>query len=273
MLTRVEVRSVQGTLLSLPLQDVSGGFVLEEIEGLDPGKAVLVSSSFALLDGQQYQSARREPRNIKFRISFEPDYEAFSVMVLRNQLYQFFMPKTAIIMTFYMNTGANFTINGVVESFETSLFSKEPVVDISVMCFDPNFYDPDLVSISGNSTDTPAEILVPYDGSIDTGMVFKINVNRSLSDFSIYHRGPDDTISTLQFTAPLLAGDGLKIDTSVGSKEVTLTRAFTESSILYGMTAQSVWLRLYPGDNYIRFYAVGAAIPFTMEYYTKYGGL
>jgi hypothetical protein len=35
----------------------------------------------------------------------------------------------------------------------------------------------------------------------------------------------------------------------------------------------STWINFFPGTNYIRVYADGAAIPFTIEYTTKLGGL
>ena len=60
MLTRVEVRNDHGNLLNLSLQEILGGFIVEEIQGLDPVAATIVSSSFAQLDGEQYQSSRRE---------------------------------------------------------------------------------------------------------------------------------------------------------------------------------------------------------------------
>jgi hypothetical protein len=55
MLTGVEVRTIQDNLLALSLDDPSSGFIIEEIEGLDPVKASVVSSSFATMDGEQYQ--------------------------------------------------------------------------------------------------------------------------------------------------------------------------------------------------------------------------
>ena len=68
MLKRVEVVTPQGAVLDLPLGDISSSLQIESIEGLDPVKATIASSSFAQLDGAQYQSSRRETRDIKLRI-------------------------------------------------------------------------------------------------------------------------------------------------------------------------------------------------------------
>lgn len=102
MLERIEVISNQGALLNLPLEDLDHGFLLENVEGLDPVKATITSSSFAQLDGSQYQSSRREERNIKLTISLVPDFSANeSVRDLRRRLYAYFMSKAAVDLRFY----------------------------------------------------------------------------------------------------------------------------------------------------------------------------
>ena len=273
MLTLVEVRTSHGDLLGMPLGDVSNGFSVEEIEGLDPVKATLVSSSFAKMDGEQYQSSRRETRNIKLKLGLEPDYLTNSVRDLRKRLYLFFMPKSLVNLKFYMSSGLIVDIVGRVESFETPLFAKEPAVDISIVCFDPDFISPTLGSLSGMSTATMTETLIQYDGTVESGISMVMPVNRTLSALTIYHRPSDGTLRLLDFSAPLVAGDSLKINTVAGNKSVTRTRTGTLSSVLYGVSPQSSWIELLPGDNYIRVYAVGAEIPFTIEYKNRYGGL
>lgn len=276
MLVRVEVRTSQGTLLVLPLDDVSDGLALENIDGLDPVKATLVSSSFAGADGQQYHSSRRESRNLKFTIGLEADYVATSVRDLRKRLYSFFMPKTQVSLRFVMDDGLYVDIAGRIESFDTPLFSQQPAVDISLMCFDPDFIDPiqkQLLDQMSVATDEEILIEYPIEGTVETGAVFTIRPNRPVGAFTFYHRPPDGTIRTLDFQVPLVAGDVLQISTVTGAKGVTLTRGNTISSALYGVSPQSNWLELQPGDNHLRLYLEGAPIPFDLTYYTRYGGL
>lgn len=273
MLTKVEVRNSQGTLLTLPLEDVSGGFIVDDIEGLDPVKATLVSSSFAQVDGEQYQSSRRETRNIKIVLNLEPDYVITTVWDLRTRLYNFFMPKSEVKLRFYISNGLTVDILGRVESFVAPLFTKDPQATISIICFDPDFIDLIPVNLSGLSTASSTEILVPYTGTVETGFQFVLNVNRVLGEFSIYHRLPDGTLRTLDFSSPLVAGDVLTISTVSGAKGATLVRASTSSSLLYGIATPPQWLELVNGNNYIRVYAVGAGIPFSIGYAPRYGGL
>lgn len=275
MLTKVEVRTSQGGLLSLPLEDIISGLIVENIDGLDPVKATLVSSSFAGLDGEQYQSARRETRNIKIRVALEPDYSTESVQDLRRRVYSYFMPKSEVSLRFYMtNAPATVDIVGRVESCETALFSQEPAIDISIICYDPDFFDPTVVTLSGNTVSTATETLVDYKGSVESGIRFTLNVNRTLSAFTIYHRLPNDELRILDFAASLLSGDLVQISTIVGDKGATLTRSGTTSSILYAISPQSNWTEFAPGgDNFIQVYATGAAIPYSIDYINKYGGL
>lgn len=277
MLYLVEVRNSHGDLLSLPLGDISQGFSVKDIGGLDPVKSSFTSSSFAEVDGEEFESSRRDKRNITMKLGLEADFVTTTVKSLRNRLYAFFMPDTPIELRFYDDDDSIVYINGHVESCEAPLFTDEPEADISVICFDPDFVDTEIVTISNNTTavttgDT-GNTLVHYTGSIKTGLIFALDVNRAVPEFTIYHQPPDDTLRQLDFAAPLSAGDVLTINTIVGAKGATLTRAGSDSSLLYGVSPQSSWITLMPGDNYIRAYALGAPVPFTLQYTNLYGGL
>ncbi|AXQ61263.1 minor tail protein [Streptomyces phage LibertyBell] len=279
MLTKVEARTRQGDLLSLPLEDDTSGYLVLPIDGLGPVKATLVSSSFAQQDGEQYHSSRRETRNIKLKLELNPDPATETVRILRRNLYNFFMPKSEVTLRFYDEEDGEVleaNITGRVESCEPDLFAQEPTVDISILCFDPDFVElaPEVISGSTTSGTTPMEI--SYVGTVETGIELTLNINRSLAGFTVYHVPPNDSIRTMDFAnVPLVAGDVLKISTVSGAKGATLTRAGVTSSVLYGISPQSAWIELVPGVNTIRVYhgSTGADIPLAIEYVNKYGGL
>lgn len=271
MLSRVEVRTAQGDLLSLTLEDSSNGLVVQEITGLDPVDAVLVSSSFAGSDGEQYFSARRDKRNIILTLGLDP--LDGNVRGLRRTLYNFFMPKSVVSLTWVDDDTTSLVIEGRIEKFETALFSQTPVVSISVLCFDPDFYDPIPVDVTGMLTSDTVAHSVTYAGTVETGVTFTMNVNRSLPEFTIYHKPPNDDMRTLDFSYPLLSGDVLTISTTPGSKGATLLRAGNLSSVLYAISPQSNWLSIEPGVNTLLVQADGAGVPLTFEYVNKYGGL
>ncbi len=216
MLIRVEAYNSQGTVLNLPLGDVSSGIFVKEIEGLDPVKANLASSSFANKDGEQYHAARREARNLKFKLNLRTDNASATVQSLRSYLYSFFMPKSEVLFRFHMTDGFYVDILGRVETCEAPLFVKEPAVDISILCFDPDFYSPTPVIVNASTSNAGyVEILIPYAGTVESGYKFTLNANRSVSEyFDIHHRGPDNVISVLTYTvSPTInSGESLEID-------------------------------------------------------------
>lgn len=273
MLNLVEARNSQGALLKMPLEDTSGGLVVEEIEGLGPVEATISSSSFANLDGEYYQNARREPREITFRFSLDPNYAEDTVADLRRRLYNWFMPKSAVELIFHMSDLVPVNTEGRTKSMETVLFDKDPQISVVVRCFDPDFLDLTARVLEGTTTELADEIVHEYPGTIDTGVLYTLTVDRDVSEFTIYHRGPDGVTRSMDFASPLLAGDVLEISTVPGDKHVTRIRDGVRTSVLYGLSPQSDWTKLRPGTNYLRFYAVGAPMPFSMTYNARYGGL
>lgn len=274
MLTRIEVRTRQGTMLNLPLEDVDNGLIVDEIEGLDPVKATLVSSSSAQADGEQYHSSKREKRNLKLKLALEPDYITTSVKSLRQRLYTFLMPKTESTLRFHDSDGTYVDIQARVEDFKSPLFTKDPQVDISLIAFDPDFIDPNPVTKSGMSTPVvDAFTEIDYKGSVNAGILFKLSVNRDISSFVLVQQAPDQTTRELEFVATLLANDVVTISTIPGAKGATLTRANNVTSILNGVSPQSNWIALEQGINKFRVAIAGTGIPWEVQYVTRYGGL
>lgn len=273
MLNKVDITTRRGTVLSLQMHENNGGYQVADIDGLDPVTASLVSTSFAGMDGEQFHSARRGPRNIKIKLDMEPDFVTDTYTTLRKRLYSYFMPKSQISLRFHLTTGLYLDISAVVEELSAPMFDQDPNVDISLMCFQPDFIDPRLVEVNSVTVETSSVLSIDYPGTVEAGMVLTLNVNRSLSSFSIYNTGEDGVLTQLDFSAPLIAGDQLVISSLRGAKGITLTRSGVSSSYLYGRSTQSGWIEFSEGINQFRVYAPGAAIPYEMEYLVRYGGL
>lgn len=276
MLSKIEVINRKGASLMMPFEDFENGFGVTEIEGLDPVKATLVSSGFAGRDGALYHSSKRESRNLVLHIDLIPDFDETTAKSLRNQLYAFLMPKSEVTLRFHEALGSYTEIKGRVESFESPLFTPEPQVTISLLCFDPDFIDPNPFTKSGvtvASTDLTKTALT-YLGSVEAGFVFTLNLDRSSNGFSIMQETPSGDTYALDFAASLLAGDKLVISTISGSRGASLTRGGNLTSILWGVSPQAKWLELEgPGDNLLRVSAAAAGIPWTIQYVNRYGGL
>jgi hypothetical protein len=274
MLNSLEVTTRQGNLLSLPLEEINNGLVVEEIEGLDPVRAILVSSSFAGLDGEQYQSSRREKREIKITLGIDPDETLEEVSDVRRRVYAYFMPKAEVNLKFFFDNDASpVQINGRVESCETPLWAAEPTVIVNIQCFDPDFFDPTEVVVSEETTSGSDEFTIDYDGTVASGLQFIFSADRDIDDFTIYHNPPNETLRTMEFAAPLLDGDVVTINTVAGQKYATLNRLSVDSSIMFGISPQSSWIEMEPGANIFRVYATGDPVPFQIKYFNRYGGL
>lgn len=274
MLTLVEVRTDNGGLLQLPLGEISEGFIIEDITGLDPVKATLVTSSFASLDGVQFQSSRREARNIVVTLELQPDLNSGSVQALRSRLYEFFMPEAKVNLRFILSEGLSVDIVGRVESFDSPRFTAEPKAVISLLCFLPDFFDATPVVLEDITSAGSGILIVDYEGTVDTGVVFTLYPDRDISAVTLYQSRKDSDAASLSYVGALLAGDVLTISTVPSKKGAWLKRGSDpEISVLNGVSPFSYWITLMPGENILKASVEGVGVPYTIEYTTKYGGL
>lgn len=278
MLDSIDVLGAQGDLLTLTLENPNAGLIVERIDGLGPVKATLVSSGFAQLDGEYYQASRREKRTISMRLKLDPDYGAdISVYDLRRELYKYFMTKHETKLTFHNSEDTGMVpveIVGRVESMEPDFFAKEPTVDISIVCFDPDFKAVDGTSFVAPFPDTPAEITHVYPGSIETGFWISILVEY-ISELVIEIEDPNENVKSMVFSvpSPFDSGDTVVVDTKQGAKKVTWQSGTTVSSLLYALSPESTWLELLPGENIMRVLGDGLPLRYQIIYNARYGGL
>lgn len=274
---KVEVTNSQGNLLILTLDDISNGYVVEEIDGLDPVKATIVSSDFATMDGQQYQASSRDTRNITIKLGYAPNFTVDqTIRELRSGLYQFFMPKSEITLTFYMADGLVVHTVGRVESCGAPLFSQEPQMDISVICFDPDFIENNTVEIHSTFTTTDTSPhLVQVNGTVNTGLtLLTFTAPKVLSEFTIYHTTPSGEVRTMLISAPLILNDVVKLCTIKGSKSITKTSSGVTTSMMWAVSPQSTWVLLEPGANTLYLNAsLTTPAPVLVDYNNRYGGL
>lgn len=273
MLNKVEITNSRGGVLSLPMQEDDGFYQIASIEGLEPVKASLVSTSYAGADGENFQSAKLPARNVKFQIDLDPDFNPKTYTDLRRDLYTFFMPKSQITMRFYLTSGLYLDIIGIIEEFSSPLFQEDPTVDISIMCYQPDFIDARMITVEGVTVSSLINTEIDYPGTVQTGTVLTLHVNRSVSEFSIYSSDEGGNLHQLDFTGALISGDKLVVSSLRGNKGITLTRATVSSSFLYGRSPQSSWIEFMQGLNQFRVYAAGDPIPYDLEYMVRYGGL
>jgi hypothetical protein len=275
VLTEVDVTNVRSDTLQLPLLSAAGGFAVRDIQGLDPVNAAVTTSSMAQLDGAQYQNARRDMRNITMKLGLTPNFVDTTVDSLRQTLYDYFMPKSNIGLTFWKDGSVYAVCSGMVEDFQNTMFSADPEVDISIICFDPDFYAPSVTNTSFTTVSTTDTTTFNYPGSSDAGLIFTLNVNRALlSSFTVFNTTPDNVLTSFEMTGAFVSGDVITINSIPGQKSATLTRAgITTSALSMVDPTNSGWPVFQRGVNLFRAFASGAAVPCSVAYTTKYGGL
>lgn len=274
MLTKVDITNVRGNVLTIPLVDDDiSPYLISDIDGLQPVDATLTALSYAGMDGEVFQAAKRAARNIVMKVDLDPDFVDDTYTSLRQNLYRFFNPKSVITMRFYQDTGLYVDIQGIVEKFPTTLFDQKPTVSISIMCYNPDFTDPRIVQLAGHTVADTTNTNIDYPGSVETGIVLTLNVNRPVADFTIYNVDEGGNIQQFDFTGSLIADDVLVVSTLPGTKGITLTRAGVSSSYLYGRSSQSSWIQLFEGMNHFRVYTSAEPVPYVLEYVVRYGGL
>lgn len=273
MLVKIDATTRRGNALSFEVFENDSGFQIAEIEGIEPVKANLVATSFAGMDGEQFQSATRGPRNIKIKLELEPDFVTDTYYSLRQELYKVFMPKATIALRFHLSSGLYLDIDAVVEEITPEFSSVDVPIDISLMCYKPDFVDPRRVVLPGMTVATTETMHIDYPGNVEAGTVITLNVNRTIGDFSISNTNEEGFTSKLDFSYPLIAGDVLVISSLKGNKGISLTRSGVQKSLLYGRSSQSGWIEFIQGINQFKIYALGDPIPYQLEYLVRYGGL
>ena len=273
MLNKVDIQNRHGEILSLPIFGEETKYPVRSITGLDPVDADFTTAGYAGVDGEKYQSSRRGKRNPIITVGLEPLLPSESVDSIRTDLYNFLITKSEIGMRFYKTDGSTFTAVGRVESFESDRFVKTPTASISILCFDPDFYDDEITTFNGLTTNSALESSITYEGTTPTGFVFEMTATRSISEVVLYTKPTVNQTLSMRYVAALQNGDILKISTVTDDKFATINRGGVEQNAMYGVSPYSVWPDLSPGLNKISVFVTGASIAYSVKYRSKFGGI
>ena len=275
MITTVRIAN-SSSYMQVALADPSDGYLIKDISGLEPGKATMVSTTFANAPGAQYQTSRREVRNIVFTVGLR-SRAGLSVDALRSKLYSYFMPQSAVTLTFYTTNLEPVKIDGIVESFEYTRFTKDPQATISVLCYDPDFLA--LNSVSTTFTVGATGTTINYIGTVNTGLAVKLNLatTTGVATTVTLTNTRSDGVQKLNFihyaSLPTGAGSYLLIDTNRFKKAVTMQNRSVVSSALAYVQPFSDWVQLKPGANKLATTFARSGTVVTYTYTNRYGGI
>lgn len=273
MLTKIEVYTERGDMLSLPLMDSRGGYEVKDVDGIGPNKATVVSTPLADVDGDEFQSVQGESRNIRIKLGYTRSHSD-TVGQRRAKLYRYLLPKNKVTLRLYTDEYPVVEIAGVVESFDAVLFSQDPESIISIVCHRPAFVSTEVKFIESATVSGANGMEIDYEGSLETGIFLRLMPNRAISSFYMYRDFANGVGTRLDFIAPLAAGETLELVTTPLQKQAQVqVPNQPRRQVFYGVSSSSDWIQLYPGRNLFRIYVVGAPIPYTIAYNERFGGL
>lgn len=281
MLTKIEVLGVDPspTLLSLPVSGALGTdpIQMQGADGLGPVKADISTQSYAGIDGAAYGGSSIGFRNIVLKLGLVPNWKDNTMESLRQLLYTYFMPKTNVRLRFTSTHLPVCAIFGYVESMEPDMFSKDPQINVSIICPEPDFVAVDSTVVDG--VVDAGQVDVDYVGTRPTGgdLVIRNSGASYTGGLSVIL----ETVSQRVFfiTALTLDNNGYVYVGSVpGSKEVLRegsSPAFETNLLPAVHLDQNDWPTLLKGLNKMSVISSAPPKPLDWEftYFARFGGL
>lgn len=276
MLTKVTIYGPSAAVspLILPLANIPDTdlFEIRNIDGLEPVKAAISTSQFAVVDGEFFSGSSVGKRNIVLTLGLRADWVDWTPANLRRKLDSYFMPKSNVTLIFEGDEQAPVVISGYVESNEPSIFSKDPENVVSIICPDPAFVTVDPIEIVGDST-TP--VTIDYQGTVESGIYLEIT-KASGSD-------PSDILVSLsggtkQFKINAALPSTKKrelssVDRNKYVQDVVLSSGVVTSLLTYVDETLREWPKLQPGQQDFSVVGDTGVQNWTLTYYERYGSL
>lgn len=282
MLTKVELYSTQPGVAMLPLNfvDVDRDQIqLRDIEGLGPVKADILSTPYAD-DGELYQGSSKGKRNIVFKFGLNPVGTDQRMSTLRHMLYKYFQTQSRVALGFVSDDMPTVDISGYVESFDPNIFSKDPEIQVSVICPRPDFVSRDLTTRTGTIYPTTT-MDIEYAGTVETGFEMSLDMRSVLNGvIDVYDIRLARSGETHQRFYTALHGSSSSwyyyLSTLKGLKRAEYRPEGL--NVIKHMASWAVWPLLRPGTNVLTTSldnnpSDGTTRNWTMTYRNRYGGL
>lgn len=235
-------------------------YTVFKIDGLDPVKASINTSSNATTDGSTINSTRIPERNIVIYLKVEGSGAN------RIKLYSIFPTEEDV--TLYLKTPErDVYIVGKVEDVSCDPHNNPMIAQISILC--PNPYFKDVNKVITYFTEINPLFESPFSIP-STGMEFStfttnirksiINYGEQVTSIEIELFAIGEVVNPIiydvfkkthiELKITLQSNDKIIINTSTGDdKEITLVRNGVKTDILGCFRGGSTWLMLYKGDN------------------------
>lgn len=286
MLNSITVTNYKGDSLDISLFNPrESGFLISNIDGITPDGASINTTDFGYLDGAVFNSARMSSRNIVLEMYYliNPEIGLTNIEETRHKAYKYFPLKRQVTLTFHTDTRTS-QITGYVESNSADIFSEKELGQVSIICPDPYFYEPEIQSAyiygiesefefpfeNDSLTDrllcmsdirTADYTYIKYDGDFDIGFELEIIFLESANVYDFtdglkivdLNREVSFTIDMEKikslYNFEVVHGDKIFISSVKGNKYIYYWREGQYTDILNAFDKNMEWLEIYKGDN------------------------
>ena len=234
------------------------------IDGLNPPSAKINTILTTSVDGAKFNSSKLETRNIVIRIKINGDIET-------NRLNLYNYCRTKDWSKFYYENGTrNIYIECYVEQVECDLFTKNEIMQISLLCPNPYFKDLyviyndlskirklfefpfaiDSAGIEFSNYNYDSVINIQNVSESESGIIITTNFKDSVGLVEIKNTSNGEYF---KIDYDFIYGDKLIIDTNKGEKSVVLIRNAVIINMFPYIIYGSTFFQLQQGDNYFTY--------------------
>ena len=246
---------------------------VHKIDGLDPVKATVSTSPYGSVDGTSFTGTSVQNRNIVLTLKPNPNWDTWTHEGLRKLLYSYFMPKLVVRLVFYRDDEDPVEIYGVVESVNADMFSKDPILQVSVICPDPYFTAVTPTILAGQDG---VKNTFEYGGNVEAGIVLKVtHVSGAPTSIAIQLGDPKETYFAVM--ADVNASKYFELSSIPMQKyvqNVTLGTGVIDN-LLSNVYVQegSLWPTLQPGTNEFILVTDAGVQDYQLIFYERFGGI
>jgi len=252
---------------------------IRDVKGLEPVPANVNSRGYGMIDGEFYTGTHVPKRNIVLTFGLL-NTDPTSVNSARDVIYSYFIPKNnnKTRLRFHFNNRPSVDIEGYIESVLGDRFSRDPEMQVSIICPKPNFLSTLFTKLGGVSGN--AEIAAPYKGSAAGGFVLEMYTGPNSYYGNVYLQtrpNPGSAYRTMNFTGlNIPANAKLLVSTHQGAKMAEIIDGAGKSTNVFKEMDDFIyWISLYAAPNLFRVLTPQTGIPrnWYLTYVDQYIGV
>lgn len=222
-------------------------FILKSITGLGPPDFA-VNLGKTIYQTSAYQGNQPQQRQLVVLMGLNPNYAiGETVESLREILYGLIGTDESDALDFevWNDDEQVAIIAGWVSKVEPAIFSKDPLMQITIECIAAYFNAPNPVIVD---LTTMSKVTLSFTnvGSIGTGFKLAITLTSALSSYQI-----SNAFGHMNVTYGFHSGDQIIFDTRDGTRDVVRVRAGVSLSLIDMLDDNSKWLHVTRGLNAI----------------------